>query len=96
MNRRIGGGWKYVNEKTGIFFDDANNIVEVWKELMERVVEGTVKPREWMEDYGSIQPARLRIFTEMMRKQLNYPYPFEEEEEDVEDDFDEEEEGESS
>jgi hypothetical protein len=43
VNRRILGGWKYVNDDTGRFFDDEANVVP----LALEVLTGTLQPREW-------------------------------------------------
>jgi hypothetical protein len=54
VNRNIVGGWKYVNEDTGSFFTDENDVVEVYADLMERIREGRVRPREWYREYAEI------------------------------------------
>lgn len=43
VNRRILGGWKYVNDDTGRFFDDEANVVPAALE----VLTGSFQPRDW-------------------------------------------------
>jgi hypothetical protein len=43
VNRRIIGGWKYVNDDTGRFFDDEANVVPAALELLT----GNFQPRDW-------------------------------------------------
>lgn len=43
VNRRILGGWKYVNTYTGCFFDDADNVVAAAAECLAK----RLRPRNW-------------------------------------------------
>merc|ERR1712187_290274 len=55
MNRHISGGWKYVNEKTGEFFQDMND----FRRSLEKILRGSsipnkYQPRKWvLENYGN-------------------------------------------
>ena len=49
VNKYIVGGWKYVNEDTGAFFESADNVVPAFKEIMSRMQQGKLRPREWFK-----------------------------------------------
>jgi len=50
MNRNIIGGWKYLNEQTGEFFNDINDI----RSSLRKILSNSYKPREWVSaNYGS-------------------------------------------
>lgn len=36
VNKRIYGGWHYINEKTGAFFTDENDVVDVVLEVIQK------------------------------------------------------------
>jgi glycosyltransferase involved in cell wall biosynthesis len=49
VNRKILGGWKYINAFTGVFFDDEENVVNAVKTCLER----SLRPRDWFRaNYG--------------------------------------------
>ena len=51
MNRNIVGGWKYVNENTGEFFTDENDISESLYKIVNNL--NNYRPREWfVSRYG--------------------------------------------
>ncbi|MDR7099355.1 hypothetical protein J2X04_001702 [Lysobacter niabensis] len=53
VNRRILGGWKYVNRFTGTFFDDENDLVDAVASL------GAVSPRVWFRaNHGPFHAGR--------------------------------------
>lgn len=35
VNKHIVGGWQYVNDQTGAFFSDENDVVEAVKSVLE-------------------------------------------------------------
>lgn len=47
VNRHIIGGWKYVNDQTGAFFDSEENVVPIFKELLRKQQQSELRPREW-------------------------------------------------
>ena len=49
VNEHIIGGWKYVNEDTGAFFDSVDNVVEAYKGIMARQQTGELHPRQWFK-----------------------------------------------
>lgn len=52
VNENILGGWKYVNEETGLFFNE-NNIEEKVKELIININEKRYSPRNhYLQNYG--------------------------------------------
>ena len=49
VNSHIIGGWKYVNQDTGAFFDSVDNVVGAYKGVMARQQAGELHPREWFK-----------------------------------------------
>ena len=49
VNSRIIGGWKYVNEYTGEFFDDTTNVVAAFKRLFSPERQAELFPRDWFK-----------------------------------------------
>lgn len=47
VNRHILGGWKYVNNQTGSFFDSEDNVVEAFRDIQARQQQSQLRPREW-------------------------------------------------
>jgi len=52
VNYHIVGGWKYVNEQTGSFVDDYNDIVNIIEDIKERRRNGILQPRNWFFEYS--------------------------------------------
>ena len=53
VNKHIAGGWKYVNEKTGVFFSDKNDIVSAVKKLFSSEYQVNLSPRQYyMDNFG--------------------------------------------
>jgi hypothetical protein len=78
VNRQIIGGWKYVAPETGVFFDDENNVVDAYFELLD----ADTHPREWLlaNGYGYNSAARrlanhLRELGGPFRGELAYALP---------------------
>jgi hypothetical protein len=78
VNRQILGGWKYVAEETGVFFDDESDVVEAFFS----VLEAPVAPRDWFlaSGYGKDATARrlaaeLRALDGPPRDDLTYALP---------------------
>ena len=52
VNEDILGGWKYVNDKTGIFFNE-KNITEKLNILLNNINNNKYEPRKYfLENYG--------------------------------------------
>merc|ERR1711920_383290 len=52
MNRNIIGGWKYVTEKTGEFFNDLSDIRESAQKILRNIEKGGVyEPRKWVTQH---------------------------------------------
>jgi hypothetical protein len=56
MNRNIIGGWKYLNEETGEFFDDMSNFANQLRKIVHRSRRKKYHPRRYMEaNYGDVK-----------------------------------------
>lgn len=79
MNRNIIGGWKYVNEKTGEFFNDLSDIRTSLKKILQNTKTGGVyEPRRYVDDNlgDSISGDRLRRFVqENFQDRVKLPEP---------------------
>ena len=54
VNENILGGWKYVNEQTGEFFKDENDVGDKVKLLMNNIANHKYEPRKsFVENYGT-------------------------------------------
>lgn len=47
MNRHIAGGWKYINEQTGVFFDGEEDFLPAVQRLRELRDAQKLQPRDW-------------------------------------------------
>jgi len=57
VNENIVGGWKYVNENTGEFFTDENNVCQMMDKIMNNY--DSYKPRQYIiENYGPINSGK--------------------------------------
>eukprot|EP00873_Tetraselmis_striata_P022986 jgi/Tetstr1/443250/TSEL_031285.t1 len=67
MNKHISGGWKYINDQTGVFFDGAKDFLPAIQRLRALRDAGKLRPREWfMEHYGPRKASlRLQAFIEL-------------------------------
>ena len=67
MNYHIVGGWKYVNDKTGVFFHDENDIEDSIRRLMSPEFQAGLSPRQWfLDNWGPYNAAlRLQAFLEL-------------------------------
>ena len=72
VNRKIYGGWKYVNEHTGEFFDDENNFREMLQKLLHKIREKKYSPKNWFRTRYSpeISGKKLRDFIKSIYPQL--------------------------
>lgn len=67
MNKHIAGGWKYVNDQTGVLFDGADDFLPAIQRLRALRDAGKLRPREWyIENYGPRRASlRLQAFLEL-------------------------------
>ena len=72
VNDNILGGWKYVNDKTGIFFN-GNNIKEQCKKLLNNIERNQYTPREYyINNYGIENTGKqLKDFLEKINPDLS-------------------------
>jgi len=47
VNKNIFGGWKYICSKTGMFFEDENDIIEKIEKIIVKVDKNKYNTREW-------------------------------------------------
>jgi glycosyltransferase involved in cell wall biosynthesis len=47
MNRHIAGGWKYINDQTGVLFDGADDFLPAIDRLRALQAAGKLRPRQW-------------------------------------------------
>ena len=59
VNQNIIGGWKYINDKTGVFFNDENDFIEKFDEIREGIKNNKYEPRKYfVENYGIINAGK--------------------------------------
>ena len=59
VNKKIYGGWKYVNELTGEFFNDEHDFPKVLDKMLTKIKNKEYKPRKWFtENYGPEKTGR--------------------------------------
>ena len=76
VNENILGGWKYINEETGMFFKDENDVGEKAKEILDNIAKKQYNPRKFfVEKYGNHNSGeKLRDFLfEHWKDRLNIP-----------------------
>ncbi len=71
-NKNIFGGWKYINDENGGFFEDENDAVDVIKELLRKKEQGLIDPLGWFDREYRDAPKRLQVFIEQLRKENFY------------------------
>tara|TARA_B110001469_G_scaffold96690_1_gene93013 strand:- start:464 stop:1582 length:1119 start_codon:yes stop_codon:yes gene_type:complete len=55
INKNILGGWKYINDKTGQFFTDENDVGQNIEIMMNKLKNNEYEPRKYfVENYGPI------------------------------------------
>jgi hypothetical protein len=80
VNKKILGGWQYVNEETGAFFDPDNieNFPKVLDKFLNKLKNNEYHPREWfIKHYGKYNSGkRLKKFIQEVFKEdeLNCKY----------------------
>ncbi|CAL5220174.1 g2142 [Coccomyxa viridis] len=67
VNKYIVGGWKYVNQDTGAFFDSVDNVVDAYKDILGRQQAGELHPRQWFKaNSGKLRSVfKLQAFLEL-------------------------------
>lgn len=61
MNRNIIGGWKYVNEKTGEFFNDLSDFQESLTKILSKADRHEYEPRRWVSANAGDQISGLKL-----------------------------------
>lgn len=67
MNWHIVGGWKYINDKTGVFFHDEHDIKQAIEKLRSPDFQKGLNPRQWfIDNWGPHNSGvRLQAFLEI-------------------------------
>lgn len=76
INRNILGGWKYINQNTGVFFTDENDIDFAINDMNNKLLRNDFKVREeYINNYGPVNSGRrLRDFLyDKFDNQINVP-----------------------
>lgn len=76
INKNILGGWKYVNDKTGEFFDDENNLSSALDKLLPNIKNNIYKPRQFfIDNYGIINSGKKlkRFLYDNFENDINVP-----------------------
>jgi hypothetical protein len=63
VNKRIIGGWKYINEHTGIFFSDETDVLDGALTLLS----GHYEPRAWFSAHHGLRRTQVRL-ADLLRK----------------------------
>jgi glycosyltransferase involved in cell wall biosynthesis len=63
VNKRILGGWKYINDDTGMFFTDEDDVLDAALTLLS----GSYRPREWFTAHHGLRRTQVRL-AELMRE----------------------------
>ncbi len=62
VNEKIYGGWKYVNEKTGEFFNDENDFPKALEKMLQKIKQQKYQPRKWFTSRYSIQKTGKKLY----------------------------------
>ena len=76
INRNILGGWKYINQNTGVFFNNENDIDFAINEMNNKLLKNEFKVREeYINNYGPVNSGRrLRDFLyDKFENKINIP-----------------------
>lgn len=55
------GGWKYINEQTGVLFSDENDVRAAIQRLFSPEYQARLAPRQWFVDHWGQETAALRL-----------------------------------
>ena len=59
LNKNILGGWKYINNETGEFFTDENDLEPAVEKMMKKINENKYKPRAYfVKNYSIINSGK--------------------------------------
>ncbi|CDW86224.1 UNKNOWN [Stylonychia lemnae] len=72
LNRQIIGGWHYINDQTGSFFDNKNDVVDVINEQIKRFNNKEMNPKDWYKDFAYDKYAKIQSFVGILREQNFY------------------------
>lgn len=78
MNKNILGGWQYMNEKTGLFYnpDNLDEFSETLEKFLKKLNNNEYTPREWfIENYGKYNTGKrlLKFVNEVFKpEELNF------------------------
>jgi hypothetical protein len=72
MNKGIIGGWKYINDDTGAFFEGFHDALEVITQTLERERAGKLRPRDWIREYERDAQRKLQSFVEVLRSEYKH------------------------
>ena len=61
MNINILCGFKYINEETGVFFSDENDIGQSIYKLLTKLHSNTLNPQEWWKKNYSYQKSSIKL-----------------------------------
>ena len=61
INKNILGGWKYINEQTGEFFTNENDIENSIKIMLDKLKENTYTPRKYFLDNYGVKNAGAKL-----------------------------------
>mmetsp|Transcript_39742 Transcript_39742/g.101624 ORF Transcript_39742/g.101624 Transcript_39742/m.101624 type:complete len:159 (+) Transcript_39742:328-804(+) len=61
MNRHIAGGWKYINEQTGVFFDGVDDFWPAVQRLRALRAAGKLRPHDWFSEHYGPRKASFRV-----------------------------------
>ena len=64
-NKDILGGWKYINENTGMSFSEDENFSNILKLFLKKLNNNKFKPREWFLNNYSKSHEKLIKFLKM-------------------------------
>ena len=63
INKNILGGWKYINEKTGQFFTDENDVGKNIEIMMNKLKNNEYEPRKFfIDNYGAIKSGKKLVY----------------------------------
>ena len=81
VNKKILGGWQYVNDDTGAFFDPDNleEFQQVLSQFLNKLNNNKFTPREWIiNNYGKINSGKkLKSFVQSLCKEDELNFKFE-------------------
>ncbi|CDW71265.1 UNKNOWN [Stylonychia lemnae] len=74
VNKYIVGGWKYINEQTGSFIDQSDEIFGLIDDIRDRREKGILQPRKWFSEFAKYSHQRFQIMIELMWFKYGYDF----------------------